>query len=99
MNAILLNEFLKEHRRVGELTSAMAQQRKDFEAAIAQQQKGLEAIVAQQSQEFHEPIAQQENKIRAMIATVEKQAVQIQKVGAQVEMSKAPLQLTAAGNL
>jgi len=33
VNAMLLNEFLKEHRRVEELKSAMAQQRKDFEAA------------------------------------------------------------------
>ena len=39
VNAMLLNEFLKEHRRVEELKSAMAQQRKDFEAAIVQQQK------------------------------------------------------------
>lgn len=46
VNAMLLNEFLKEHRKVEELKSAMAQQRQDFEVAIAQQQKGLEAVVA-----------------------------------------------------
>jgi len=46
VNAMLLNEFLKEHRRVEELKSAMAQQRKDFEAAIVQQQKTTEALVA-----------------------------------------------------
>src|SRR6266511_5534658 len=34
VNAMLLNEFLKEHRRVEELESAMAQQRKDFEAVL-----------------------------------------------------------------
>ena len=39
VNAMLLNQFLKEHRRVEELKSAMAQQRRDFEAAIGQQQK------------------------------------------------------------
>ena len=39
VNAMLLNQFLKEHRRVQELKSAMAQQRRDFEAAIVQQQK------------------------------------------------------------
>ena len=43
---MLLNEFLKEHRKVEELKSAMAQQRKDFEAAIAQQRKTTEAVVA-----------------------------------------------------
>ena len=46
VNAMLLNEFLKEHRRVEELKSAMAQQREDFEAAIAQQQKTTEALIA-----------------------------------------------------
>src|SRR6266480_2485110 len=37
VNAMLLNEFLKEHRKV-------EQQRKDFEAALAQQQKQIEAL-------------------------------------------------------
>jgi hypothetical protein len=31
---MLLNEFLKEHRRVEELASAITQQRKEFEAVI-----------------------------------------------------------------
>jgi trimeric autotransporter adhesin len=39
VNAMLLNEFLKEHRKVEE-------QRKDFEAALAQQQKQIEALTA-----------------------------------------------------
>ena len=39
VNAMLLNEFLKEHRKV-------EQQRKDFEAALAQQQKQIEALAA-----------------------------------------------------
>jgi hypothetical protein len=46
VNVMLLNEFLKEHRKVDELISAMAQQRKDFEAVIAQQRKTTEAVVA-----------------------------------------------------
>src|SRR5215211_6064575 len=76
VNAMLLNEFLKEHKRVAELNSRLANQ---------------ELIVAQQKQEFRETIAQQDNKIRALIGTVEKQAAQIQKVSAQVEVSKEPL--------
>ena len=36
---MLLNQFLKDTRRVEELKSAMAQQRKDFEAAIVQQRE------------------------------------------------------------
>jgi hypothetical protein len=39
VNALLLNEFLKEHRK-------NEQQRKDFEAAIAQQQKQIDALTA-----------------------------------------------------
>jgi hypothetical protein len=46
VNAMLLNEFLKEHHRVEELKSALTQQREHFEAAIVQQQKTTEALVA-----------------------------------------------------
>jgi hypothetical protein len=46
VNAMLLNEFLKEHKTVQEQGAAMTQQRKDFEAAIAQQQKQIEALTA-----------------------------------------------------
>jgi len=53
VNAMLLNEFLKEHkaflkeqRKVEEQGAIITQQRKDFEAAIAQQQKEIEALTA-----------------------------------------------------
>jgi uncharacterized coiled-coil protein SlyX len=42
VNAMLLNEFLKQHRTVQELKSTVARQ----EATIAQQQRGMEAVVA-----------------------------------------------------
>jgi hypothetical protein len=42
VNAMLLNEFLKEHRTVQELKSTVAK----HEATIAQQQKGMEAVAA-----------------------------------------------------
>jgi Chaperone of endosialidase len=63
VNAMLLNEFLKEHRKVEELKSAMAQQRKDFEAAIAQQRKTTEALVAR--------LNEQEAKIRQVSDRIE----------------------------
>jgi hypothetical protein len=44
VNAMLLNEFLKEHRTVQEQRAAITRQRKDFEAAIAQQHKQIEAL-------------------------------------------------------
>ena len=46
VNAMLLNEFLKEHKRGMEQGATITQQRKDFEAAIAQQQKQIEALTA-----------------------------------------------------
>jgi hypothetical protein len=50
VNAMLLNEFLKEHREVqeqkatiAELKSVLAQKQKDFQATAAHQQKQIEA--------------------------------------------------------
>jgi uncharacterized coiled-coil protein SlyX len=56
INAMLLNEFLKEHKKV-----------QDLEATVARQQKGMDVLTAQ----------------------LKKQATQIQKVSAQLELSKA----------
>jgi hypothetical protein len=39
VNAMLLNEFLKEHRKA-------EQQRRDFDAALAQQQEQIDALTA-----------------------------------------------------
>ena len=39
VNAMLLNEFLKEHRKVEDL-------KKDFQGAVAQQQKEIAALAA-----------------------------------------------------
>jgi len=75
VNAMLLNEFLKEHKLVQEQGTTITRQRKDFGAAIAQQQKQIEALAA----------------------TVKEQAAQVQKVSAQLEVSKAAPQ-TALNN-
>jgi hypothetical protein len=63
VNAMLLNEFLKEHRKVQELEN-------DLRATIAQQRA----------------------EIKALTASVKEQASQIQKVSAQVAVSKPALQ-------
>jgi uncharacterized coiled-coil protein SlyX len=67
VNAMLLNEFLKEHRKVEGLERTVAKKNKDFEAATAQQQK----------------------EIQALTASLTEQAAQIQKVSAQLELSKS----------
>jgi trimeric autotransporter adhesin len=55
VNAMLLNEFLKEHRKVEdqkaaitELKAIVEQQQKEFQAAIAEQRKQFEARLKQQ---------------------------------------------------
>jgi hypothetical protein len=46
VNAMLLNEFLKEHKKVEEQGALITQQRKDFEAKIERQQKQIEVLTA-----------------------------------------------------
>jgi endosialidase-like protein len=46
INAMLLNEFLKEHRKVEELETSFAKQQKDFQSKLAEQRKQIEALSA-----------------------------------------------------
>jgi hypothetical protein len=69
VNAMLLNEFLKEHRKVQEQQATIAQ----LKADAAKQ----EAISAEQRKEME-----------ILTAMVKHQAAQIQKVSAQLEISK-----------
>ena len=46
VNAMLLNEFLKEHRKTQELEATIAKQQKDFQATVTHQQKQIEALSA-----------------------------------------------------
>ena len=84
VNAMLLNEFLKEHRRVREQEATIAQQRQDFEAAIAQQRKDFEAT-----------ITKLEKGIETVTVRLNEQAAQIQKVSTQTGLSKAAPKVVA----
>ena len=66
VNAMLLNEFLKEHRMVEEQGATIVQQRKDFGSELARQQKAFEA-----------KFAQQQKQIEALTATVQKVSDQV----------------------
>jgi len=44
VNAMLLNEFLKEHRKVEELEGTVALQQKRFESKLAKQENRIEAL-------------------------------------------------------
>ncbi len=76
VNAMLLNEFLKEHRKVEEQSRKVQEQ----EATIAE----LKSRVAKQEA----TIAGQQAGMQAVTARLNEQAAQIQKVTAQIEMSK-----------
>ena len=47
VNAMLLNEFLKAHRKVENLEATVAQQHKDFEAAVAELKGQIQKVSAQ----------------------------------------------------
>jgi hypothetical protein len=74
---MLLNEFLREHKRVEELNATVAKQ----DAAIAQQRKDFDSSVAQEQNSFQSKLAEQEKQIAAL-------ASGLQKVEVQVQMSK-----------
>ena len=46
VNAMLLNEFLKEHHQVQEQKAVVAQLKRDFQPRLAEQQKQIEALTA-----------------------------------------------------
>jgi hypothetical protein len=73
VNAMLLNEFLKEHKKVEEQQATIA----ELKSTVAEQRKDFEAISAQQHKE-----------IQALTASLKEQASQMQKVSAQLELSK-----------
>ena len=47
VNAMLLNEFLKEHGKVQKLEATVAQQHKDFEAAVTELKRQIQKVSAQ----------------------------------------------------
>ena len=66
VNAMLLNEFLKEHRKVEKLEATVAQQRNDFQSAFAQQQQSFQSRLAEQEQQI-EALASGLQKVSAQL--------------------------------
>ena len=62
VNAMLLNEFLKEHKTVHELKSTVAKQ---------------ETIIAQQQTSFESKLAEQEKKIEALATGLQRVSAQL----------------------
>ena len=77
VNAMLLNEFLKEHRKVEEQQGEVREQ----EATVAE----VKSTAAKQAK----TIAQQQKEIQALTAALRAQAAQIQRVSDQLALGKA----------
>jgi len=87
VNAMLLNEFLKEHKKVEEQEAMMGQIKVTIatqEATIAK----LKSTVAQQQQDFQAAAAHQQNQIEALTDG-------LRKVSARLELNKPAPQRVA----
>jgi uncharacterized coiled-coil protein SlyX len=89
INAMLLNEFLREHCKVEEQQATIA----DLKSTVAQQRIYFEAAIARQRKESEATAAQQQKEIQALTASLTEQAAQIQKVSAQLEVNKTAPQI------
>jgi hypothetical protein len=87
VNAMLLNEFLKEHRKVEEHEAST----KQLESIVSRQEAtiaGLRSASTQERKDFETTTAQQQKELQALTATVNEQAAQLQKISARIELSR-----------
>jgi hypothetical protein len=80
VNAMLLNEFLKEHRKVEEQQARIT----ELNSRVAKQ----EALAAQQQKGFQSKLAEQDKQIEALTSGLE-------KVSAHLEMTKSASQVVS----
>ena len=80
INAMLLNEFLKEHRR----NEAQQPKIEEQDATIGQ----LKSALAQQQKRFESKLAQQEQQIADLVTD-------LQRLAADVEVNKAEVRTVA----
>ncbi len=81
VNAMLLNEFLKQHRKVEEQSREINEQK----TTITQ----LQSTITEQQESFDSSLAEQEQQIRAL-------ASGLQKASAQIEMSRPAPKVVAS---
>ncbi len=85
VNAMLLNEFLKEHRKVEEQQVTIA----EMKCKLAEQ----EAILTEQQTDFRSTISKQNGKIEALTASLREQASAIQKVSDGLKLNRPSPQM------
>ena len=86
VNAMLLNEFLKEHKRVEEQSQT--------EAALVKQVAAQGQAMAEQGRIN----AQQQQEIATLTASLKEQAALLQKVSAQLQLGKSEPQVVSNNN-
>jgi hypothetical protein len=84
VNAMLLNEFLKEHKKVEEQQATIV----ELKSIVAQQGKDFETAATQQKNSFQSKFVEQEGQIKAL-------ALGLQKVSAQIETSRSAPQMAS----
>jgi hypothetical protein len=85
VNAMLLNEFLKEHRKVQEQEATIAQ----LESKVTRQ----ETANAQQRKDFHATIDDLEKQLKTVTERFKEQDAKIQKVSDQIELRNPAAQV------
>ena len=83
VNAMLLNEFLKEHRRVEEQGCAIQGEKStisQLKITVTRQ----DAIIAQQQKDFRVAIVQQQTELEAVLARLKEQDSKLQRVSDQL---------------
>ena len=81
INAMLLNEFLNEHRKVQEEETMITQ----LESEVTKQ----EWAIAQQRKDFEATISQLKKEMETVVAHAKEQDARIQRVSDQVGMGKS----------
>jgi hypothetical protein len=94
VNAMLLNEFLKEHRKVERQEGKIQEQDckvqeqaasiAALKSTVAQQRRDFETAIAQERKQSEATAVQQQKEIHVLIGSLNEQAVQIQKVSDKV---------------
>jgi hypothetical protein len=96
VNAMLLNEFLKDHRKVQEQHRKIQQQEAtitELKSTVVRQEQDLKSKIAEQQKDFQSAITRQQKEMETVVAHLKEQDSKIQKVSDQLEVSKPAAQI------
>jgi hypothetical protein len=87
VNAMLLNEFLKEHRKVEKHRATIA----ELKSTVTKQ----EAAITQQRKDFDAAITELKNGMETLIARSKEHDAEIQRINDEIEMSRPARQMAS----